>query len=140
MGEERLRILQMLSDGKINPEEAERLITATEQQRPQSDVSTAVNAMIEGKFLYVLVEPKEGRSSERVSVKVPFALLKAGLNIAGLIPKEAQDKINSSMQEKGMSFNLQDFKPENIKELMDSLEQLSVDIDADDSTVKVFCK
>ncbi len=39
-----------------------------------------------------------------------------------------------------MSFNLQDFKPENIKELMDSLEQLSVDIDADDSTVKVFCK
>ncbi|MGB4408224.1 MAG: hypothetical protein WBI82_15300 [Sphaerochaeta sp.] len=54
------------------------------------------------------MDPKEGKSSERVSVKVPMAVVKAGLNISKLIPMEAQDKIHSSMQDSGIPFNFSD--------------------------------
>lgn len=139
MNEERMKILDMLSQGKISSEEADKLLLATETQTKQMDLETKTSAFND-KFLYVNVEPKEGKKSERVFVKVPFALLQAGLNIAGLIPKEAQTKINDTMQEKGMSFDFSDLKPENIKEIMTSLEQFTVDVDSEDYTVKVFCK
>ena len=93
MAEDKIRILTMLSEGKISPEEAEKLLNAVENQAAPSGGSgkTLLESM-ENKYLYVQVDPKEGKTSERVSVKVPFALLKAGLNIAGLIPQDAQGK------------------------------------------------
>lgn len=139
MSEEKTKILEMLSNGKITVEEADKLLNAVgnEKMLEQKNVPTDNTG---SKFMYINVEPKEGKSSERVNVKIPFALMKAGLNIAGLIPKEAQDKINEKMSDKGMSFNLSDLKPENVKELMDSLEEFTVDVDSDDSIVKIFCK
>lgn len=140
MADEKMRILNMLSEGKITPDEAEKLLAALDKQTaPEAGGNTLLNSM-ENKNLYVKVEPKEGKTSERVSIKVPFALLKAGLNIAGLIPPEAQDKINTSMSEKGMSFNLNDLAPENVKEIMTALEEFSVDIDTDDSLIQVYCR
>lgn len=140
MKEERKQILDMLKEGKITVEEAEKLLSAAESQEKKGDQPVSIDEAVAGKFLHVEVEPKEGKSSERVSVKVPLGLLKAGLNIAGLIPKEAKDKINSSMQEKGMNFDISQIKPENIHEFMDSLEQFTVDVDSDDSTVQVYCR
>ncbi|MDC7125755.1 MAG: hypothetical protein PQJ46_09315 [Spirochaetales bacterium] len=139
MADEKIKILSMVSEGKITPEEAEKLIDALDKKNEESR-NTSIEGLTENKFLYIKVDPKDESSSEHVSVKVPFALLKAGLNIAGLIPKDAQEKINSSMEEKGMSFNFSDINPENIKEIMTALEEFSIDIDSDDAEVKVYCK
>jgi hypothetical protein len=140
MAEEKLRILKMLSEGKISPEDAEKLLNAVEDQAKPADSGSSLIGSMENKYLYVQIDPKEGKNSERVSVKVPLALLKAGLNIAGLIPKDAQEKIHSSMEEKGFSFDFSDMSPESIREIMAALEELTVDIDTDDATIQVFCK
>ena len=140
MADEKMRILTMLSEGKITPDEAEKLLNAIETQASPSNSGMSLLDSMENKNLYVQVDPKEGKSSERVSVKVPFALLKAGLNIAGLIPKEAQDKINTSMNEKGLKFDLNDMDPKNIQEILTALEEFTVDIDTDESSIQVYCK
>jgi len=140
MAEEKMRILKMLSEGKITPEEAEKLLNAVETNEGEPVSGRSLSESFENKYLYVLIEPNEGKSAERVSVKVPFALMKAGLNIAGLIPKDAQDKIQSSMNEKGINFDLGNINPANIQEIMTALEELTIDIEADDSTIKVYCK
>ena len=140
MAEENMRILTMVAEGNITPDEAEKLLNAVEIQTQviAKDQTGTIN--FDNKYLYVLVEPKEGKSAEKVSVKVPFALLKAGLNIAGLIPKEAQDKIQSSMHDNGISFDLNQINPKNINEIMTALEELTVDVDTEESTIKVYCK
>ena len=79
------------------------------------------------------MEPKERKSSERVSVKV-------GLNISKLIPMEAQDKIHSSMHDSGIPFNFSTIDLQNFEEILEALEQMSIDVDTDESTVKVFCR
>jgi hypothetical protein len=66
--------------------------------------------------------------------------VKAGLNITKLIPAEAQDKIQSSMHDSGIPFNLGDIDPQNFDEIMEALEQMSIDVDTEESTVKVFCR
>jgi hypothetical protein len=140
MAEEKMRILKMLSEGKISPEEAEKLLNAVETDAVASGSGKSLRGSWDNKYLYVQVEPKEGKNAERVSVKVPFALMKAGLNIAGLIPQDAQDKIQSSMQDKGIKFDLNNLDQANIQEMMTALEELTVDIDTDDSTIQVYCK
>ncbi len=141
MNEERMRILQMLSEGKLTPDDAEKLLQALEVKPRESEVVNPNRTMdVKGKYLFVQVDPKEGKSSERVSVKVPLALVKAGLNITKLIPVEAQDKIQSSIHESGIPFNLSDIDPQNYEEIMEALEQMSIDVDTDESTVKVFCR
>jgi DUF4097 and DUF4098 domain-containing protein YvlB len=141
MSEERMRILHMLAEGKLTPDDAEKLLQALEVKPRESEVVNQNRTMdVKGKYLFVQVDPKEGKSSERVSVKVPLALVKAGLNITKLIPAEAQDKIQSSMHDSGIPFNLGDIDPQNYEEIMEALEQMSIDVDTDESTVKVFCR
>jgi len=131
----------MLAEGKLTPDDAEKLLQALEVKPRESEVVNQNRSMdVKGKYLFVQVDPKEGKSSERVSVKVPLALVKAGLNITKLIPAEAQDKIQSSMQDSGIPFNLGDIDPQNYEEIMEALEQMSIDVDTDESTVKVFCR
>lgn len=137
MSDEKMKILEMLSSGKITVEEASKLLEATEKQQATSSLNFG------SKFFYVSVEPKEteeGKKIGKVFVKVPFALIKAGVNIAGLIPKSAQDQINDSLKEQGMNFDFSNLSPDNIDELMASLELLTVEVDNADSYIKVFCK
>ncbi|MDC7244412.1 MAG: hypothetical protein PQJ47_00700 [Sphaerochaetaceae bacterium] len=140
MNEERMKILTMLAEGKINAEEAEQLLSAAQEKESEMNLSGSNSS---GKFIYVNVEPKNtpgGAKIGRVQVKVPFALIKAGFNIAGLIPKEAQNEINNELKQQGMNFDFSNFNPENIQDIMDSLEQLTVDVDNEDSVIRVFCR
>jgi DUF4097 and DUF4098 domain-containing protein YvlB len=141
MNEERMRILTMLAEGKLSTDDAEKLLQALDGKSKDANVSEGSRTIdVKGKYLYVQVDPKEGKSSERVSVKVPLALVKAGLNITKLIPADAQEKIQSSMHDSGIPFSLSDIDPQNFEEIMVALEQMSIDVDTDESTVKVFCR
>lgn len=141
MSEERLRVLNMLAEGKLTAEEADKLLQVLEGEPKKEEAAQSKSKMdVKGKHLFVQVEPKAGKSSERVSVKVPLALVKAGLNITKLIPVEAQDKIQASMQESGIPFKLSDIDAQNFEDIIEALEQMSIDVDTDESTVKVFCK
>ncbi len=142
MAEDTLRILQMVSDGKITAQEAEKLLAAIESAQPQavSQDESPLSKAFADKFLYVKVEPKEGKSSDRVSVKIPFALFKTGLNIVGLIPKNAQKEIQSSMEKSGITLDLNAITPENVQELMSALEEMKIDVDAEDATIQVYCR
>ncbi|MDD4301942.1 MAG: hypothetical protein PHS03_05665 [Sphaerochaeta sp.] len=141
MSEERLRILHMLSEGKLTPDEAEKLLSVMEKESVQGETSKeTLPGNIRGKYLYIKVEPKEGKSSERVSVKVPLALVKAGLNISKFIPTEAQDKIQESMHGSGIPFDFGAIDAQNMQEIMEALELMSIDVETDESTVQIFCR
>lgn len=89
------------------------------------------------------MEPKNPTTSEgsdKVFVKVPYALIKAGFNIAGLIPKSALEQINQDLQDQGKNFDLSNMNPSNIKEIMDSLEDLTVEVETSDSIIRVYSK
>ncbi|MBN1319678.1 MAG: hypothetical protein JXA87_02450 [Thermoleophilia bacterium] len=79
------------------------------------------------KFMYVKVLSVKG---DNVNVKIPLAVMRAGLKLTSLIPAQAQDQINKSMAEHGMSFDLTNFKPEDLDELIDALREMEIDVDS----------
>jgi hypothetical protein len=148
MNEHRRQILQMLSEGKINADEAERLIAALEEPsagRPSENVA-GTDAKARPKYLRVQVDSEDdGRESPtKVNVRVPMQLLRAGVKLAGLIPAQALRQANHAIHEKGIPFDLSHIKPENLEELVEQLSDLSVDVDQKDHDtkvkVRVFCE
>ena len=139
MSEERKKILEMLAAGKVTVEESEKLLAAI--SAPEKETATAEpGARPPFKYLRVLVEPGPGsESQERVNIRVPYKLIRAGLKWAAFIPKDAQSKINEALQEKGINFDFNRIKPEDIEELVAQLNDLTVEVEGKEK-VRIFCE
>jgi hypothetical protein len=59
------------------------------------------------------------------------------VRLAGLIPAPALRQANSAMQEHGIPIDLSQIKPENLEELVEHLNDLTVDVDQKDANTKV---
>jgi hypothetical protein len=140
MDHDRRSILQMLSEQKINPDEAERLLAALE--RPGA-AAFAPSSGHNGapKYLRVVVDTDDVASGPtKVNVRVPMALLRAGVRLTSLIPPQARDQINAEMAKNGVPFDIGQLRPENLEEMVDQLNDLQVDVDQDRTKVRVFCE
>ena len=148
MGEHRRQILQMLAEGKISADEAERLIAAVEEPtsaRPSDSGAPAGKSR--PKYLRVQVDSEEDSAHggpTKVNVRVPMQLLRAGVKLASLLPAQALHRANHAMHDKGIPIDLTQIKPENLEELVEQLNDLSVDVDQRDASskvkVRVFCE
>lgn len=149
MNEHRRNILQMLAEGKISAEEAERLISAVEQPSGvrSAEQSSGSGVKVPPKYLRVQVDSEDNGGHDgptKVNVRVPMQLLRAGVKLAYLIPAAALQKANVAMQEKGIPVDLSQIKPDNLEELVEHLSDLTVDVDQRDAEakvkVRVFCE
>ena len=134
MSEDRTRILNMLAEGKISAEEAERLLDALDArvaEKPaaepaiKGDPTPLLNAL--PKYLYVKVDSENG---DKVDVKVPLTLVRSGLKLTSLIPPQAMDKIDEQLSESGISIDFSNLKPEDIDELIQSLREMEINVDS----------
>ncbi len=152
MNENRRQILEMLATGKITAEEAERLLAALDPAPtpvPEFTGTTANGATVKtrAKYLRVLVEADETMTGMKgqttVNVRVPMQLLRAGVRLASLIPVQAHNQLDEAFIRKGIPITLSQIKPENLEEIIDQLEDVTVDVDGRDGNmtkVKVFCE
>lgn len=136
MSEERIKILEMLSQGKITVEEADKLMRSMDEIIPQKQVSNRVDNESKGKkvpkFLCIQVDSDE----DKVNIRVPLGVLKAGIKLTSLLPAEASDKVNSKLsklKESGIN-------TENMDELLASLGDFNLDVDSGDDKVKIYCE
>ncbi len=150
MAEEQKRILQMLAEGKITVDEASRLLYLVGNKTSDSVETSAPPkaARSQAKFLYVKVEPKEGASHadhpgyehERVNVRVPLALVRAGMKLTALMPPQVADDVNKAMKEKGVGFDVRNLKDEDMEQIIAALGESVIDVDTDRATVHVYAE
>ncbi len=83
----------MLSRGKINAEEAEKLLDAVELD----SLSQKKKPEKIPRYLYVRVDPEDGSDNrDQVKVTVPLAPINACLNFASLLPQEAREEVEKT--------------------------------------------
>lgn len=144
MTDNRKRILKMLADKKISVEEASKLLELVD--RPQAgqveEVATAPSGKKRPKYLRVVIKPSvEGAAAgeiERVNIRVPMALIRAGVKFTSLIPHDAADKVDGALKEKGINFNLRNIKDEDLEQMVEALSDLEVDIEGGREKVNIF--
>ena len=137
MNEERKRILEMLAAGKITADEAEKLLDALGTSNASAgDTKTGPNKT--PRFMHVKVD---SANEDKVDVKVPLGLIRAGMRLTSLIPPHAIDHINDSMGKHGMSFDLNNLKKGDIDELVENLTEMQVNVNAKNGDiVRVYCE
>ena len=140
MNEQRKDILDMLAEGKITAEQAEQLIAALE--RDQLPAASSLDARPKGKakYLRVVVDALDNGEPERVNVRVPLQLLRAGVRLAALIPVQALDRASAELNRSGVPFDLTQLKPEQLEALVEQLDEMTVEVDSPDAQVRVFCE
>ncbi|GAA3241270.1 SHOCT-like domain-containing protein [Nonomuraea helvata] len=141
MNEQRKDVLGMLAEGKITVEEAERLITALERAQPPTAASPAVRPKGRAKYLRVVMEfLEEDGQSGRLNVRAPLQLLRAGVQLAALIPPQALERANAELSKSGVPFDLTRLKPEQLEALVDHLDETIVEMEMSDGHLRVFCE
>jgi hypothetical protein len=147
MTQERKQVLDMLAQGKITVQDAERLIdklsaigTGTPESEAGGAASPGPEPCCEGgalrpgrpKYLRVLVDSSKG---DKVNIRVPLSLVRAGIKLKAVMPEHARQQLS----EKGIDLsNLGGLEGE---ELLQALRELNVDVDASDGDkVRIFCE
>jgi hypothetical protein len=106
MNDDRRSVLQMLADGKINADEPSACSgpwSATTRRRAPS--ARATGGSNPPKFLRVSVdtdEPGDDGGPTKVKIRVPMALLRAGVRLTSLIPPAARDQVNAELAKNGV--------------------------------------
>ncbi|MFC2035310.1 hypothetical protein ACFLUJ_04200 [Chloroflexota bacterium] len=144
MPDNQKRILEMLVEKKINVEEAEGLLTliASRDAAEGAGPGEVPGRKSTPKYLRVEVKPGSDTNSspeaERVNVRVPINLIRAGMKLTALIPPHAANKVHDALKEKGVDFDLRNLKIDDIEELVEALSDLEVDVESGKEKVHVY--
>lgn len=141
MTEERKKILTMLSEGKISTEDADNLLNAIKEEGIKD---TSINQKESRKkifpdYLYVIVEPKS-KGKDKVNIKIPLKLLKAGVKLASLMPHSLQEQVNASLKKEGIDFDIESINRENFTDFILTLTAVSIDVESENERLKIYCE
>ena len=147
MSEDRRSILTMLSEGKITPDEADRLLGALDREPARALPGADATAAGAGhnkprpKYLRVAVDTEDGHDGPtKVNIRVPMQLLRAGVRLSSIIPPHARAQVNEAMARNGVPFDISAIRPENLEELVEQLNDLTVDVDQERTKVRIYCE
>ena len=139
MNENSRRVLEMLAEGKVTVDEAERLISLVDGE-PAATASTqqmAHRAPEAARFLRVTIDSDGG---EHVDVRIPLALIKAGVKLHTLLPEQAAKGIRKTMKKQGIDLDLHDLRTDGLEQLIDALSEIEVNVQDGEDKVRVYCE
>jgi polyhydroxyalkanoate synthesis regulator phasin len=138
---ERGKILDMLAQGKITSEQAEKLLDAVGKPTITETAVADATPKTDPKYLRVMVESQAGgKGKETVNIRVPFQLLRAGVKLAALIPGGVPRAVKQALSENGIDVEWDKLKSSDLDEVIQHLSALQVDVDSDTEKVRVFCE
>jgi hypothetical protein len=140
MNENRRQILEMLAEGKISAQEAERLMGALGDESGAAQQEGAIKR--QAKYIRVMVDTDmhAGKNPTKVNIRVPMQLLRSGVRLVSLIPAQARVHVEDAMHRNGIDLDLSQIRPENLEEIVDHLQDVTIDVDDDKTKVRVFAE
>jgi len=146
MTDNQRRILEMLAEKKISIDEAERLLAVIGQpaagETGASDTTQVSKSL--PKYLRVVVTPGPDQDAqakaEHVNIRVPLALIRAGMKFTAFIPQDKANRVNEALQSKGLDFDVRNLGKEGVEELIEALRDLEVNVDSNEGKVRIYAE
>jgi len=142
MNDNRLQVLQMVAAGQVSAEEADRLISALDRPPTAPAARTAEVAGGKPRHLRIFVDGHgtDGDGPTKVNIRVPLQLLRAGVRLASLIPSGAKDQINAALHKHGVPLDVTALRPEDLDDLVVQLADLTIDVEENETKVRIFAE
>jgi hypothetical protein len=135
MSEETRQVLEMLSQGKINVQEAEQLLQAVPPVTSGGD-----DKKVEPRYFRILVNKpaRDGKKAEAVNIRVPMTVVRGGLRLGALLPSMLGKK--TIQLDNGMELDLSKVTYTDLEALIKDIGELTVDVDGGDAQVRIRCE
>jgi hypothetical protein len=150
MNDETRRVLDLLAQGKITADEAEKLVAAFEAGglNAAGDAPADPDKPLPRWVRINIHKPaKEGRNEKDVNIRVPVSVVKGGMRLGAIIGTFAGEKAARHMRERGIDLDLEkingDFSRLNgpeFEQLLRSLDEMNIEIDDGKSQVRISCE
>jgi hypothetical protein len=132
MSAETKKVLEMLAEGKISAEDAERLLdklaaapdtgNSAESKGSLPPPSSAASSNPAKKFLRVQMERPNG---DDINIRVPLNFMRSGVKLVGILPPKVLDKL----QQEGIDPKLVSDFAQSARESLDGLDDLHIDME-----------
>jgi hypothetical protein len=141
MSDEKKRILEMLAAGKVTVDEAERLLKALDEISPPDEVSGKSDeaGSVRRKPRYLCVKVDSG-GDDKIDVRIPLGLVRAGIKLGSVMPEKARAKMNATLSDQGIDFDLDNLKGKDVEEVLGCLCDANIDIKGDKETIRIYCE
>jgi hypothetical protein len=142
MSDDTRRVLDLLAQGKITVDEADRLLKAV-AAAPSAEAAGGPGATPRPRWLRINIQKQaEDRHGERknVNVRVPISFVKGGMRLGALIAPFAGEKAIARLRERGYDLDLSRLDAEAIETWLKDVDDLNVHIDNGKEQVRITCE
>jgi len=139
MSDETKRVLEMVAAGKITVEQGEQLLGAlgAGQSAPPPSLAEAESSAPRFLKMEASSTGKDGKD-EGFRIRVPLALLRAGIKMRALIPENKRAKISEKLREKGIEGDIFEMPDDQIDTLIRNFTELEMEASDGEGSFRVF--
>jgi hypothetical protein len=142
MSDDTRRVLDLLAQGKITVDEADRLLKAV-AAAPAAEAASEPGPTPRPRWLRINIQKQsEDRHGEtkNVNVRVPISFVKGGMRLGALIAPFAGEKAIARLRERGYDLDLTRLDAEAIETWLKDVDDLNVHIDNGKEQVRITCE
>jgi hypothetical protein len=142
MSDDIRRVLDLLAQGKVTVEEADRLLRAVtaDEPRPQDGPSAADRPKLRWLRIAVHKPARDGHHDKDVNIRVPIAIIKSGMRLGALIPGMAGEQVSARLRERGLDIDFSKLDAAAIDDMLKEISDTNIEIDAGRAQVRITCE
>jgi SHOCT-like domain len=145
------RVLDMLAQGKINVDEADRLLKAL--NAPEASASETDGQSVDpsrARWVRINIHKAAGENRQQpkdVNIRVPISVVKGGMRLGAIIATFAGEKAALRMKRRGIDLDLPKINDDlskmngpEFEAFLKSLDDVNIEVDDGKSQVRITCE
>jgi hypothetical protein len=143
MSDDTRRILDLLSQGKISVDEAQRLLAAIGDAGGSASTASPPPGSGDAKPRYIKIAvhkpADEHRAEKDVKIRVPLSVMRGGMRLGAIIPGLGE-RMRARLREQAIDLDLAKLDPETFETMLKDLGEMNIDIDSGKAQVRITCE
>src|SRR5262245_36959804 len=151
MSDDTRRILDLLAQGKITVDEAQRLLaaigeaassTSAAASSPGSPGPQGGDTQARPRYIKIAVHKpaNEHRAEKDVKIRVPISVMRGGMRLGSIIPGWDRKRMQARLREQAIDLDLSKLDPAAFEAMLKDLGEMNIDIDSGKAQVRITCE
>ena len=138
MSDDTRRILELLAQGKVTVDEADRLMKAV--AAPAAAAGAGERPKPRWVRINVFKQAKEGKQDKEVNIRVPIAVIKSGMRLGAFIPGYVRDEMRQDLRDKGFDVDFSKLDAAALEAVLNDLGEANIHIESGRAHVRITCE
>jgi hypothetical protein len=142
MSDDTRRVLELLAQGKVSVEEADRLLRAMAAAELRTDAEAPPADRPAPRFVRIAVHQaaRHGHADKDMNIRVPIAIIRSGMRLGALIPGIAGEQVSARLRERGLDIDFSKLDAAAIENVLKELSDSNIEIDSGKAQLRITCE